>query len=134
MRFSIKRLLYFTAVIGLLSALLVRPEMESKKIGRLFKNGQRTLLNIEVERLGETLLQIADADMKNSRVEYSAWTFDQLICGYRKITVLIPTEVVGRGGSFQKELQIEVQIGVFRNRVLSLYEPLVHTPFDPDKL
>ncbi len=132
MKFTIKRLLYFTAAIGLLLAWLVRPEMESRRIANLFKNGQRSLLSIEVEMLEESLQLFTDAEIKSSRMEYSAWTLEQLICGGRTITVFIPTDVVGRRGSFQTELQIELQIGVFRNRVLSVYEPLSHPPFDPD--
>lgn len=130
MKFSIKRLLYFTAAIGLLLTWFVRPEMESQKIGRLFKNGQRSLLNIEVESLLESLHPFTDADMKNSRVEYSAWTYEQLICGYRRITISVPCEAGNTWGS----LEIEVQIGVFRNRVMSISEPLRHPPFDPDTL
>lgn len=115
--------------MGLLLAWLVRPEMESQKFSSLFQNGQRSLLNVEVERLGEFLHLFTDANMKNSRVECSEWTFEQLICGYRRVTISVPFEAVDHSGGYQ----IEVQIGVFRNRVLSITEP-GHSPFDPDKL
>lgn len=116
--------------MGLLLVWLVHPEVESKKIGRLLKNCQRSLLDREVDGLGESLLPIADADMKNARVEYLACTFEQLICGYRSVTISFPRDEVNRRGSFQ----VELQIGVFRNRVLSVYEPMEHRPFNPGRL